>query len=148
MIGFRPAHYLLMASYLLCRSRLRLRGEADQLLASTIYCRFILTTFLPSTRSLRAGELRYACTCSRLSHSLIPTRLGASPTLATILPLVPKLRPPAAFCTAEIAAVYEARSAESRISLSVTRYAFGLAWACSPCTAAAPNAAAATTAST
>src|SRR5436190_713478 len=126
MIGFRPRT---TSSWrpVCYADRVCAFREADQLLASTIYCRFILTTFLPSTRSLRAGELRYACTCSRLSHSLIPTRLGASPTLATILPLVPKLRPPAAFCTAEIAAVYEARAPASSTSLSLTRNAFGLA---------------------
>ena len=50
-------------------------------------------------RSFQAFELyKYkACSCSRLSHSLIATRLRPSPTIAAIFPpAVLKVRPPAA----------------------------------------------------
>jgi hypothetical protein len=45
---------------------------------------------------------RHACACSRLSHSMMPTRLGASPVNAIVLPpAVLKVRPAAEVVLAE-----------------------------------------------
>jgi len=76
----------------------RVRKRPTFFMASTAYNRvsfgpcYARCKVLPGFRAVQI-----ACACSRLSHSLIATRLRPSPTIAAIFPpAVLKVRPPAA----------------------------------------------------
>src|SRR5262249_25876661 len=80
----------------------------------------------------RPDDFSQACALSMLSNSVTPKRLGGSPSTAVIFsvgPAPPIHWPPAACIADASAGSYGGTEGRSMTSLSVTRYAFGLAWA-------------------
>src|SRR6516162_7413500 len=80
----------------------------------------------------RPDDFSQACAWSMFSNSVTPKRLGGSPSTAVIFsvgPAPPIHWPPAACIADASAGSYGGTEGRSMTSLSVTRYAFGLAWA-------------------
>src|SRR5262249_51431877 len=80
----------------------------------------------------RPDDFSQACALSMFSNSVTPKRLGGSPSTAVIFsvgPAPPIHWPPAACIADASAGSYGGTEGRSMTSLSVTRYAFGLAWA-------------------
>src|SRR5262249_8454651 len=80
----------------------------------------------------RPDDFSQACALSMFSNSVTPKRLGGSPSTAVIFsvgPAPPIHWPPAACIADASAGSYGGTEGRSMTSLSVTRYAFDLAWA-------------------